>query len=56
MSKDIYMSVDDLAPDNIATMASRLEARAAMAGFAAMRDDYFERLALASEGAQSDAF
>ena len=49
MPNDIFSNVDALPDDNIKMLADRLDARSEMAGFAELRDEYFDRMALADD-------
>jgi ubiquinone/menaquinone biosynthesis C-methylase UbiE len=49
MANDIFSNIDALPDENIRIIADRLDARSQMDGFAAMRDDYFDRMDLAPD-------
>ena len=49
MTTDIFSNIDALPADNVKMLADRLDIRSQMDGFAAMRDDYFDRMALADD-------
>lgn len=45
---DVFQSIDDIDADKQSMIAERLEARAAMPNFAAIRDAYFKEIDLPS--------
>jgi ubiquinone/menaquinone biosynthesis C-methylase UbiE len=47
---DIFQFIDDIDADKQTMVATRLENRAAMAQFAAIRESYFDRIGLPAEG------
>lgn len=47
MPNDMFENIDGMADETIQTIATRLEARAGMATFGAMRDQYFDAMNLA---------
>lgn len=49
MHDDIYLNIDALPDDNIKMLADRLDSRSEIAGFATMRDQYFDRMDLADD-------